>query len=391
MENAAGANLSSRAWRVFLWACVIPLGFALAGCGKGGTWEKVGGSTATSWAASWESLACHKGILYLAIQDMGMDNRVSVLQFAGGVWSPVGRPGFSRSGIISGVSLSVDPTNGSPYAAYRISKINLAKQSNGKPKAKVSNRINVEKFDGNDWKILGESQPGDDNPVLSSGGGTPYLALTDAGKVEVEKFDGKLWRKCGDKALTTEGYPFTWGGVFVDPSTGEVYVAVRNEAKDWAFVAKDKGHGWEILGQSFIPGTKGADNGSLYVDRGRVYLAFRDAAHGGKATVEVFDGAKWTSVGTPVFSDGPVNAMSLLVHQGIPYLAYQDNGHDGKATVMKYDGGVWRSVGKKGFSEGSAAFESLAMDETTHTLYLAFKDAANGGKAVVMRYRQDVP
>jgi hypothetical protein len=391
VKNSTGSYFPNQVWRVFLWACVIPLGFALGGCGKDGTWEKVGGSTASPSSASWESLACHKGALYLAFQDEAMGNRVSVLRFGDGVWSPIGITGFSHSGITSGISLAVDSVNDIPYVAYRISKIDLVKQPNGKPKPRVTNGLYAEKFNGKVWEDLGGPLSGDDIPAFFVGGGSPYLASTTAGTVEVKRFDGKSWRKCGDKALTSSGYPFTWGGVFVDPSTGEAYVAVRNEAKNWVFVAKDKGQSWEILGQSYIPGTNGADNGSLWVDQGRVYLAFRDAAHGGKATVEFFDGTKWTTVGAPVFSDGPVNAMSLMVHQGIPYLAYQDNGHNGKATVMRCDGGVWRSVGKKGFSEGAATFETLSMDEITHTLYLAYKDAANGGRAVVMRYRNEVP
>lgn len=388
MRHPDERGLWSPLRRRWVWAFAFSLGWALSGCGNGGSWEKVGGPTATPGGASWVSLDGRQGNLYLAFQDAGMDNRVSVLKSAGGIWSPLGKPGFSRPGIISGVSLSVDAADGTPYVAYRISKIELVKQAGGKPKPKVSSQTYVEKYNGEDWKPVGRALPGDDAPVFLAGAGMPYLASTDAGRVEVQKFDGKSWRKCGDKTLTATGYPFTWGGLYVDPSNGQVYVAVRNEAKDWAFVAKDTGRDWEILGKSFIPGTKGADNGCLWVDRGRVYLAFRDVARGGKASAVFFDGDRWIPLGAQGFSDGPVAAMSFRVVQGVPYLAYQDARRSNRATVLKFDGGVWRPLGREGFTDGPAAFVSLTVDEATQTPYLAYQAASSGGKAVVEAYHR---
>ena len=52
-----------------------------------------------------------------------------------------------------------------------------------------------------------------------------------------------------------------------------------------------------------------------------------------------FDGDNRVVVGTPGFSEGDAQYVSLVSDSsGTQYVAYQDAAHNNKATVMKFDG-----------------------------------------------------
>jgi hypothetical protein len=93
----------------------------------------------------------------------------------------------------------------------------------------------------------------------------------------------------------------------------------------------------------------------------------------------------WEVVGTPGFSDGEVWGTSLSIdNSGTLYVAYRDNAHSGKATVMKFNGSTWESVGTKAFSDGTAEYVSLSLYNGTP--YLLYSDYAHGAKATVMKF-----
>jgi hypothetical protein len=81
---------------------------------------------------------------------------------------------------------------------------------------------------------------------------------------------------------------------------------------------------------------------------GTPYVAYRDANNSYKLTVMRFNGTNWEAVGTPGFSDGPVQYGSLDIainSLGVPYVAYSDISYDKKAMVQRFNGTNWEVVG----------------------------------------------
>ncbi|HVM33102.1 MAG TPA: hypothetical protein VMU88_08210 [bacterium] len=363
---------------------------ASMGCDSSGEkWRTIGNLGVET--AGWESIACHQGRLCLAFQDE-KTNQVEVFQFKDSGWAPLGEGGLSNLGITSNVTLVVDSKDGSPYLAYEATRVSLLKANKGlRPKPQVSYQAFVQKLEGDIWKPIGQGPVGEDLPTLGVSNGVVYLAHSDGGKVSVSRSLGKSWEKLGDRTLTEKGHPYTWRGIFVDPDSGYVYATIENVDKKWSFVAKYDGKQWTRVGDNYVLGTLMADNGSLWVDHGNVYLAFHDVYRGGKATVVEYDGTQWKVLGKPGFSGGPAHYLSLVVYQGVPYLAYQDILCGGKAMVMQFTAGSWEPLGGTEISHGGATFESLALDDSTHKLYLAFKDLAYKGMPAVLEYSLDAP
>jgi hypothetical protein len=79
-------------------------------------------------------------------------------------------------------------------------------------------------------------------------------------------------------------------------------------------------------------------------------VAYRDDVLSSKVTVMKFNSVTsvWEAVGTKGFSDGNAMDISLAIDNGTPYVAYKDRANGGKATVMKFDGLMNRvTVGNK--------------------------------------------
>ena len=92
----------------------------------------------------------------------------------------------------------------------------------------------------------------------------------------------------------------------------------------------------------------------------------------------------WEAVGTPGFSVGQADYVSLFIDQGIPYVTYKDVANSEKATVMKYNGSNWVNVGSAGFSAGSADYTSLFIYNGIP--YVVYQDGANSYKTTVMKF-----
>ncbi len=186
--------------------------------------------------------------------------------------------------------------------------------------------------------------PGVEPPGADRGGGFPCLAYADGAngnRLTVMNYDGAAWAPLGAPG-------FSAGQVSsVSLATGEVPV--------------------------------GGGSATWY------YAAYQDYANGQRATVMANDGSGWATLGSPGFSAGQANFISLAADtQGIPYVAYQDAGNGNRVTVMRLVGGIWSVVGAPGFSPGTAELISLAMNGDTP--YVAFKDDGNNEETTVMRF-----
>lgn len=146
---------------------------------------------------------------------------------------------------------------------------------------------------------------------------------------------------------------------------------------------------WEVVGTAGFSAGPAGFTSLAFGPEGRPYVAYVDTAHGDRASVMRLNsaGTAWETVGRAGFSEGGANETSLAFGpEGKPYVAYRDLAHDGRASVMRLNsaGTAWETVGRAGFSAGSVSDTSLAFSPDGRP-YVAFMDFGIRAKGRVMR------
>ncbi|MET4576947.1 IPTL-CTERM sorting domain-containing protein [Ottowia thiooxydans] len=357
-------------------------------------WERVGGlPSLIVGPASYTSLSFGPdGKPYVAYMDIVNGNKASVMRLnsAGTAWEAVGAAGFSAGGAFY-TSLSFGP-DGKPYVVY-------ADSANGN-KASVM-RLNSA---GTVWEPVGAAgfsagaayytslafSPGPD--------GKPYVAYRDEAngdKVSVMRLNsaGTAWEPVGAAGFSG-GVAFYASLAFSPGPDGKPYVAyadAANGGKVSVMRFNSAGAVWEAVGAVGFSARPASHTSLSFGPDGSPYVAYVDAANGDSANVMRLDstGTVWEVVGAPGFSAGgaPYTSLSFGA-DGKPYVAYQDAANGYKASVMRLNstGTAWEVVGMPGFSAGEAYYTSLSFSPGPDGKpYLAYMDNANGNKASVMR------
>ena len=227
----------------------------------GASWQTVGGSTLFRGQEDWVSLFVYDGTPYVAYRDDN-DLKFSVMEFEGGVWTPVGTP--------------IAITSSSDYGST------------------IYDSFYVDQ-------------------------GIPYLASEDGtGSVTVMKYasDGAGWRPVGGPLHTytgnwvelgMPGYPGVLAPVSLVVYEGTPYVAVRN------IVIKYNGTAWESVGNADFLSVK-TDYESLCVYNETPYVAYQSQVYNtSSVSSEVYD--EWNS---PVTS-------GVIEYNGATWLPVGDN------------------------------------------------------------------
>ena len=307
-----------------------------------------------------------------------MPNVIQSLNEGSGQWSSLGNIGFADSFVDNLVS-SAD-NDGNLYALY-------ADVLNGR-------KISLSKFNGNSWQIL-RNDIGDEesnslcitvnkvtkNPVYAyydrptqsiitteySAGAIPsqyvgsandisiqsdnsgnihMVYSNDDGKPVYTKFNGVEW---------VSPYVLTDGSttydeldeiaMHVDAATNKVFVAVTYENEDdeskKTYVHVVNNGQFEVL-QSPILNT---NNLSVKTDlNNKLYVAYSDESHDGKASVVTLDGNTWVNFGDAGFTDDKVSKIDLAFDgDNTPHLFYTVRG--GNAVYRKYIDSNWEFTG----------------------------------------------
>jgi hypothetical protein len=130
---------------------------------------------------------------------------------------------------------------------------------------------------------------------------------------------------------------------------------------------------------------------------GNLFLASRDYGVGGRLSVRSFavGGSAWTSVGPNADSPDQAHYTALVIgSDGLPYATYADRGTTprDRPSVVRFNAAAatWDYVGARGISGEPSSYNSLAFD-SQGVLYTAFADRTYldvyaGAKATVMRW-----
>ena len=128
---------------------------------------------------------------------------------------------------------------------------------------------------------------------------------------------------------------------------------------------------WQAVGSPrFTPGEM--DKISLFVDNGTPYVAFDDYTSSDKAAVMRFDGKAWGMAGTQGFSEGSAGYITLYVNKGMPYVGYDEVPEDGRHFVfpkaMKYDGTAWAPLSEDELPNSAMGSSLYVCDDGAYML-----------------------
>jgi hypothetical protein len=294
-----------------------------------GTWTTMPSpNTGTGTFAFYPSLAVDAtGVPYIAYAAGASNERMTVKKFNGTSWVLVGTAGFTPLGSAYATQIVFDPTTNTPYVCYY--------RHGG------SNRVNVMKFDGTAWVVVGASDFTSTTThvrMAITSTGVPYVAYVDSGisnKVSVQKFNGTAWVQVG-----TAGF------------SNVTNIALVDIALDAAGVP---------------------------------YVVYSTTNTGNKVNVMKFDGTNWVQVGAADFTPGAANHPRIKINSaGVPHIVFQDGANGNRCSVMKFNGTNWISVGDAGFSGGVAAFPNLLFD-ASGIPNVAYKDGLYSNRGSWMK------
>jgi hypothetical protein len=196
------------------------------------------------------------------------------------------------------------------------------------------------------------------------------------------KYDGS-WESLGSPGNCDQEY------VSLSVYNGAPYITSRTQ------VYRYQSGGWENFG----PALTFANNVSISIENGNIYIAYQDFSYDGRLTVKKYNSGSdnWDTVGNPGFANANISGFfegtQLFVRNGVPYVAFTEAIYDDKATVMKYNSGTntWVTVGNPRFSERAVEGLSLYVSEDG-VPYAAFglqqppSESEPNSKATVMKY-----
>lgn len=148
---------------------------------------------------------------------------------------------------------------------------------------------------------------------------------------------------------------------------------------------------WTSVGaEGFSPGASGSASWQkIKINRNNVpYVSFTDAGIGtnGGGAVMKFNGTNWEHLGTSGFTSGEATNSNFIFGNGdTVYFSYANAGQFSTASVMMYDGNSWSSIGNN-LSQGAAVYTCMAYTPDGK-LYLGMIDMGqNDGALVVKQY-----
>lgn len=303
----------------------------------GSAWEAVGTPFLSPGRATFTSLAFSQdGTPHVAYVDYSKGYGVTVkrLNALDAKWESVGPVGFSGHADFTSLAFGPDDR---PYVAYR-------DYANSNSKATVM-RLNS---GGAAWETVGTAgfSTGfvSDLSLALSPSGTPYLAYMDrelnrGTTVMRLKFDSTGWEQVGPAGFAI---PFTNHPSLAFAPGGTPYVAYLEEAgknnKATVMRLNASGTGWETVGAGAASAGKAEYASLAFSPDGRPYVAYKDAANGGRATVMRLNpaGTGWEPVGAAGFSAGAAAYTSLVfAPNGRATLAFRDGAQGNRVTVQQ--------------------------------------------------------
>lgn len=171
-------------------------------------------------------------------------------------------------------------------------------------------------------------------------------------------------------------------GVYI----ADKYSSSRTKYSPLVLKSEDGGETWETIYTS----SDKAMFTSIEVDEsGKVYLAMRSAALGGKLVVLKYSGkgTLWSFLGSSEgISSDTANYINIKFYNGKLYAACKDYGVGGAVVYMcSLRTGIWEALGNSAASEGDASDIDLLISQSG-TVYISYCDESFSRKTSVRYY-----
>jgi antitoxin component YwqK of YwqJK toxin-antitoxin module len=220
----------------------------------------------------------------------------------------------------------------------------------------------------------------------------PYMAYRDqslGGRINVRKFDGNNWISLGTN-ISAGGVEFV--SLKVD-NNNRVVVAYRDNSFSNKLTVRRYNGSWSTLGTSgFTPGSVSWVTLFVTETNGRLFVAYSDHNVGGRLTVQEYVNTSWVIRGTAGISVGAVSHISMAIDKDDKlHIAYVDAGVSNKIVVKMIDDGnnswVTRFSSENGVSEANSSLVNLVitpkMNEggsvvENNYFYLVYKEPVPG-------------
>jgi hypothetical protein len=231
------------------------------------------------------------GITYAAMltpASGSIPNKLIIKKYSGSKWDTVGTSILSALASSNNYSLTLDGS-GIPYAFVQ----------------DPATGFTVKKCINGTWTQVGANNFISGSIISSnikiSKADTPYVLVTEGGKVTLMKFNGTAWDSVGNKKFVT-----TTGAANIGFDTAGIPYVVYSDPVNLnrATVMKFNGSSWSTVSPSGGLSTLGASSYEMKVDsiHNHMYLKYYDTALG--ASVKKYDGSTWSSVGTLGMTNG---------------------------------------------------------------------------------------
>lgn len=353
---------------------------------SGGVWTTLGtrGFSDASQGNN-PKLFIYSGTPYVVYRDQGLSspntNKLTCKKFDAGAWATVGTRGFNNIGL-SANQFALYVYNGTPYVAYRDT-------ANG-------NKASCMFYNGTStaWEVVGTSgfslALSADTPLplaLYVDGGAPYVAYKQSSnnRASCMKYNGNSWEQVGSAGFSTGAVNYN---ISLNSLNGTPYIAYQDgSAGRYNRVTSKRftgggATGWEDVGspafsEALNDGTASYANNfaRIAIYNGTPYAVYQVEIW--RAICAKYNGNSWENVGSPGFSDGDMDYMSMYIYNGTPYVSYNDNANSFKCTVKRFTGGGttgWENVGSAGFTPAEVYNPSVLVDENTGIPYVAYVD-----------------
>ncbi len=334
-------------------------------------WDLIGNENFSPSSILYSDLKVAKDkSLYIAFQDNAVGGLTSVMKYDGTSWQYVGNAGITPDVAIN--QSLVIANDGTLYVAY---------------KKNSSNEVAITKFDGS-WSEIGTFGGTGSLELTLDLENRVYLAFeNELGRAKVIKYDkaNEEWNTIGDNQ---DGFSDGQVGsisIAIDESFGQkrLYVAFQDKIDNQTSVMQYRSfdNEWTFYDESSIPPVE-ADQQSITIDNGSIYVAFRDINAGTVGVIRSSEG--WQNISSGLSSFPNVSIGNLLVDvDGVPYISFSsNNGTDMDIVVAKYDSFFWQNFSTG--LEGNSNPASIALN-TDGVVYVGYQDKTTD-RAIVEKY-----
>jgi hypothetical protein len=331
------------------------LAVEVLGAPKPESWVPLGGPDSSPQQVQYLTFAiAPDGTPYLAYRDLAHEAKASVMRFTDSAWKGVGSFGFSADAIAyPSLAFAKD---GTPYLAYT-----EAGERSGAGGWAYDRIAVMRFRDGVWSPVPGaglSAAKGKDLFLSFAPDGSLHLAYTDLSnerKATVMRFAADDWRPVGRAGFSKD--ETRYNSLAFDRN-GTPYVAFFEKHSGGTVMRYTASDGWKSVGSigsadalCQFPFLAVAADGTLFASCYHSDSTTKVNWH----SVWRYDGL-WVDTGPGPALPARDDAVSLgLAPDGTPYLAFSDRDRGGKLTVMRLREGTWSAVGRLGISSGTAS------------------------------------